>query len=483
MVLVLQCLMYGPVLFLRSVYWSSFGQGFIFRRQLNRLTSMRTHITTNPGMYSAVDHSVFRSSALAAWCRQALVSAVHDSKSPNPIEISVGHCQEIFTETTPSTNSDTPIKRDVSSPRSWLEQYPDGVYTVLRVERESANCTLIWGLDFHLDRLEQSYQKSGQELLAKSTLGDDPRPCLKQARQDTRNVLGRLLQEADWHANAKRNEYAQIATSNLLITTILWHPRTKQGQQRGDIQVRAHVTELAAKTPTVPTTPIAATLATIRSPPPDEIWTTSSLPNRRPADGLAECKVSSWCRERKPLEQHFQLPYSGTEYVGHEIILTQPVQNVVKNNRSNKGIAAITTTHLQLLEGLTSNLFLVYPNHVVRTAPTSVVLPGFARNMTLACLHHLGYTVEVNTTISVVGSDFAQALSSCQEVFVTSSIKLVVPVHALFADGRMVWSQSQHEQQQYGKIPELPLAQRLLQEILKRKREWVGSLPCCMWSE
>ena len=90
------------------------------------------------------------------------------------------------------------------SPRAWLEYYPDGVYTVLRVElyyggqqqpqattnttntTKTTNNNVVnvknWGMNFHLDRLEHPYRKwwynhlqnkNNDDIVAADTKKDD----------------------------------------------------------------------------------------------------------------------------------------------------------------------------------------------------------------------------------------------------------------------------------------------------------------------
>ena len=83
---------------------------------------------------------------------------------------------------------------------------------------------------------------------------------------------------------------------------------------------------------------------------------------------------------------------------------------------------------IELLEGLTSNLFVVYRDGTLRTAAAEgSVLPGFARHLVLEAAEKLGLSYD--ETKPVLLQDAVDGLWS--EVFVTSAIRLVVPVTSL----------------------------------------------------
>jgi branched-subunit amino acid aminotransferase/4-amino-4-deoxychorismate lyase len=123
----------------------------------------------------------------------------------------------------------------------------------------------------------------------------------------------------------------------------------------------------------------------------------SNLPSRK--DSYPEAKLSAWCNSRRPLEAQFK-----REGVG-EVLL----------------VDADKATDIHLLEGLTSNVFVLYPGDVLRTAGTGV-LHGYARQQVLAQAVNLGLTLDLDTPIRLDESDM------WLECFVTSSVKLIAPV-------------------------------------------------------
>ena len=349
----------------------------------------------------------------------------------------------IIFHTIPATLPVDPSKdaTDVSWPPAWLESLPNGVYTVLRIEMDSENETLIWGLDYHLERLDTSFSiwwKHGNG--NKNEFGHNMESILALARRETSHVLNELLHEA--------LRYTMLR-EHILMATILWYPDNQQ------IQVHGHIKAVTV----LPPTPISATLAVLAT---NKSITNEGLPNRQ---RLAESKFSSWCEERRPLETQFHSEVA--TQTGHEVILT---------NVSSWGLKdGATQVQLNLLEGLTSNLFLVFPDRVVRTASTPHVLAGFVRSMALECLIDMGYTINHDTSMSVSSTkDIVTALSQCEEIFVTSAIKLVVPVKSVYVNRTMVWSYDWDHVKAAGHFP---LALHLRSEILRQRDRFVVPAP------
>jgi hypothetical protein len=117
-----------------------------------------------------------------------------------------------------------------------------------------------------------------------------------------------------------------------------------------------------------------------------------------------EAKLSSWCRQRRPLE--VTLKKSG---IG-EVLLVDAGQD---------------DGDVEILEGLISNVFFVYPGGYLRTAHRGV-LNGFARHLVLQLAEKCGLTPDLSQTVS------PQDCNQWQEVFVTSSTRLVAPVEQVF---------------------------------------------------
>jgi hypothetical protein len=153
------------------------------------------------------------------------------------------------------------------------------------------------------------------------------------------------------------------------------------------------------------------------------------LPNRY--RNFPTAKLSSWCRRRRLLEDIFKKPDIG------DVILTkhhcddeEDVENETKPPPLSVSVGSndpttTPTPSVELLEGLTSNLFVVYPGKILRTAPSKHVLGGYVRHLIIDCAKQCGYTVEV-------GPIPLEDSSLWEEVFVTSSIRLIIPVSRMF---------------------------------------------------
>lgn len=321
---------------------------------------------------------------------------------------------------------------DLTSPREWLEfceartkvergRLTGDPYTVLRCDYSLGSSSWkIWGMDFHLDRLKASAQllKKGGRL----TVGPS-QESLDAALLNTRKILDGLLQQAQFEMISVPTEQADGSEITFMVT-ILWEVGQPPKDNAAVVTVQGHA--FSALRITVPedrnpNAPVKVTLGYI--PSPDEDMANTTIPNRY--ENLPEAKLSSWCRDRRPLETLFK---QNQENVG-DVILT-------------RGSSGDDESDLQLLEGLTSNLFVVCTDNVIRTAPSSLVLGGYVRERILEGAITLGYEV-------VEESLFVQDVESWKEVFLTSSIRLIIPVSeillpvAVLEDGtvptRTIW--------------------------------------------
>lgn len=175
------------------------------------------------------------------------------------------------------------------------------------------------------------------------------------------------------------------------MMTLLW----EAGGNPCDIVVRGHActSGQASAVSKYNPDPVTATVAISQK-------FSASLPNR--FNYSPEAKLSTWCRRRRPLENVYK--FSG---VGEVLLVDQP---------NCHGIADRT----QILEGLTSNFFALYPNGKLRTAEHSV-LHGYARELVLECAERCGLEVECTPILLKDAKDW-------KEVFLTSSVRLIVPI-------------------------------------------------------
>lgn len=277
--------------------------------------------------------------------------------------------------------------KDYASPRAWLEHKPNGAYTVIRCDFDQQNYLgsewKIWGQAFHENRLQQSYRA-----FAESTLIAVDCAALVEALNDTSSILLELLADA-----GRQLPYLleSDGSAYVAMVTILWHPAVEDGTK---IEARGHIF-----------TSNAVDNSSMYNPDPINVCIALApgksllLPQRRGSNPLA--KLSTWCSDRQPLEDRFKNADI------NEILLADADGDVVT-----------------ILEGLTSNLFAVYPGNVLRTSCRDV-LNGYARSLVLDCAGRVGFQIDF-APICLAESPL------WQEVFTTSAIKLIVPVKSVF---------------------------------------------------
>jgi Amino-transferase class IV len=277
------------------------------------------------------------------------------------------------------------------SPREWLEYHEAkgrccGAYTVIRCDLSaSSRSWRIWENHFHWKRLRDSYDY----------LTDQCEIDWENAIEQTENLLSTLLISCQI---SLLNDYMAVDKNSYCtcMVTVLW----QKEQEVCVTRVHAFSTGIFSNPFDYSPMPIKVALAL------------GSTPNRY--DNKPRAKLSSWCRVRRPLEDQFK-----DEHVV-EVFLT-------RQDDKNK---------IELLEGLTSNLFVLYRNGTLRT-PDQGILEGCARNQVLLHASALGFTVEC-------ASVTLENLDDWEEVFCTSAIRIIVPVSQVVEgkDGRTVWQSS-----------------------------------------
>lgn len=314
-----------------------------------------------------------RSSQLRGWSRQAWIEVERRRNGTNFSidDVRIEDCIDLSRD------------KNLASPRKWLESLPDGAYTVLRCDHLE-NGWMIWGRDFHMTRLRDSFQSltkhSNLELSAQD---------LARLERETAFVLEILLSKVE-NDDITSHDTERGSLVDSFMVTFLWLKDT--GIKR--LCSRGHIVRLATTNPLEynPVPVIAATALDDNSH--------GSLPSRMPDPNA---KLSSWCSRRRPLEQRFK----NSSSVG-EVLLVSPLPD----------------GDYQLLEGLTSNVFVLYSDGVLRTAG-SKVLPGYARLLVLESAKRLGIPTDTSKPIALSESE------QWQEVFVTSAVKLITPVNEI----------------------------------------------------
>ena len=348
-------------------------------------------------------------------------------------------------------------------------KYGVGAYTVLRCDATTISSSSsnelkcewkIWGEEFHMDRLSSSFQILHTNLFGAAEIGGEgsfygggitsmsgmgssvhTQSMFADSIEETTHVMHMLLEEATKSISSNSNSLQNEGTQTLMLT-ILWTPSSST-QQSSTPLVRGHaafaasapqpssnnkIDEHESLLPHLPA-PITACLAIPNQLTPEAL---SVLPRRhgmnlnlqRQVGSSASAKVSSWCRIRRPLEDPNRYkPLDAS--VGEAILVRQPETERGTNIMTYANDNFIDT--LELLEGLISNLFVVYHDGSVRTAPAGLVLSGYARHLILQELNERGMKVDSAKPPTI--QDMRDGLWS--EVFVTSAIRLVVPVERI----------------------------------------------------
>ena len=389
---------------------------------------------------------------------------------------------------------------DVSSAREWMEHIEQcdgsicgvGAYTVLRCDAiytKHNKCKWkIWGLDFHLSRLNSSYTMLLGSTNAEPIIHDNNSQAADHfecegVKLRTGDVITSLLNEAGTSLRVEKKQSKELASveeeeeqfTKTLMLTILWTPTGPNDFQptiRGHAAFAGASRSYSSNADSMPL-PISACLALPSDPTPDAL---ALLPrrhhycdtNKEESAPGASAKISSWCRIRRPLEDptRFKIPGSG---VGEVLLVIPDIDDRLQCDFIDS---------LQLLEGLTSNLFVIYRDGTIRTAPVGTVLSGYARQLIVdeltdvksakSLLSELklleGMTLDDSQSPTI--QDAKDGLWS--EVFVTSAIRLVIPVNRILLPsiaGRepvTLWQSSYDEQS----VP--PLTQTIWNAIRNR---------------
>jgi hypothetical protein len=244
--------------------------------------------------------------------------------------------------------------------------------------------------------------------------------------------MERLLLEADTAITTSTTVALNNTTRNIIILmlTILWTPRRRSilepSLSTPHIDVYGHVRQIMIpNNPSLPPPSIVAMLAI----EPSTCCTTKTLamlPRRY--DRMPEAKLSSWCYERRVLEKEFKRVIrigndGATSIVVGEVFLTRKrkIQQLSSSDdRICSNSSFIIPQDVELLEGLTTNLFVLYQDGTLRTASNGI-LHGYIRQLIL----------QQNIKISLHPPLLSEA-HKWKEVFVTSSIQLLCPIHAIY---------------------------------------------------
>ncbi|CAN0435990.1 unnamed protein product, partial [Ectocarpus sp. 12 AP-2014] len=258
-----------------------------------------------------------------------------------------------------------PAGGPLSSPQQFLLANPPGPYTCLRtVDHRSVAM-----LSFHLDRLWQSSQATGFGPAARA----QGRQSLEQGTVET---IARVTESF-------REENAGGGCPECMTTVLYTHRRRPGKEDAGESLsdddqpgeaaafTDARTSESLRKGAARPTKDseicIMAHAWPLPTPPVDGRPAGVKVLIAGSGRSLPEAKHSNWLRDRKRLD---------------ELKAQTGAQEVVL---SEIGFSPEGTTRRLLLEGLTSNLFVVEEDGAVCTAPSGVLLGGMRQLLISVC--------------------------------------------------------------------------------------------------
>lgn len=347
------------------------------------------------------------------------------------------------------------------SAREWMEEIQNlegsihgvGAYTVVRCDaafHSGPDGNLgdiqwnIWGKDFHICRLISSYDMlMGNQSASQSNIDSSSFEQEKAVDE----VMHALLKDASQSLGQGYNNIVNSTndTSQLyrtMMLTVLWTPSQYQQTKHTNVTIpsptiRGHATFAGPPRTSILDLippPISACLAL-----PDELTPNAlaALPRRYKGNTQsvdATAKISAWCHARKSLEDPTRYKVPGMN-VGEVLLLNQC-----------KGASSNFIESLEILEGLTSNLFVIYKDGTVRTAPTPKVLPGYSRHLAIKALMNMS-SDRANCTPKLVLHERAPTVQDAMaglwsEVFITSAIRILIPVHRVLMPGVVVSDES-----------------------------------------
>jgi hypothetical protein len=392
----------------------------------------------------------------------SIIQSGHSIGLPFCAEAMSDHSSRVKISRIEQQDSTTLHRFDVTSARGWMEDierregefHGIGAYTVLRCDAvyTKNKCRWkIWGLDFHMHRLGSSFRTLMKNVSLETFDSYTGDAWEHESTRRTDDLINALLNDAAMYllnvettveshdSNHGIEEDVRIRT---LMLTVLWSPTVMDDKMT---IIRGHAT-FAGTTRVLnpngesPPLPISVCLAIPSDPSAEAL---SLLPRRHlddkrfhssPAQSVgSNAKVSSWCRNRRPLEVLFK--DSG---VGEVLLMG------LGENAATVGGQGFVDS-LEILEGLISNLFVIYKDGTVRTAPTTKVLSGYARHLVLGQINQTRGLRLDDQNAPVVGD-----ADDWSEVFLTSAIRLIVPVNRVLippVGGRqsMTLWESQHD--------------------------------------
>ena len=293
----------------------------------------------------------------------------------------------------------------------------------------------IWGKDFHVSRL----QKSFASLLNATTAEAISEQAVEIAVQDSDSILQALIEEAQSSSYLKDNsllapgekEDEDHTWIQLIKLTLLWSlPRDitvtnkKPSETSAAIVVRGHACSTGKPVPVFRSVkPIVVTLAALghdgdhaQPSNSDDVNIDENLPTRFQNP---QSKVASWCKQRKKMDNPETYKPPGVS----EVLMMRPTPTTTDQIMDDSATGGTQFSSLELLEGLSSNVCVIYKDGTLRTAEEGVLF-GYVRHLVLESAERCGLKVDTTTPISM-----QDALDGkWSEVFITSSSRLIWPI-------------------------------------------------------
>lgn len=332
----------------------------------NKLSFLSNTITTTYKSTTSTTITTLLSSSL---CYESWIDDdVIDNNNPNYNKIII---KEIYNKT-------------LTIPKHWIasklnnnknNEVQNGPYTVIRCSYNN-NKWNVNGKTFHFKRLLSSFY-------------------ILYPNYNKTNILELKQNETDFIMNNLVQQYNNNDNDMILMITMLWKISTTTTNNNINIKIYMQSKIINNIKPY----PISLSIAI---PPSSSL---SILPNRY-GDNKSKAKLYNWISDRA---QKLENIYTFKPNYINEVILT-------KNNNI-------------LLEGLTSNLFIVYYKNNEITIQTSKhnVLYGYIRH----CIINI-ITQNNKNVILKVKDIYLNDLLRCNEIFITNSISLIKPVDKVY---------------------------------------------------
>jgi len=306
-----------------------------------------------------------------------------------------------------------------------------GITTTLSSEDDSdwlmSHRWRVWGQDFHLQRLQESYRSIA---VPDESQQQQQHSSIQRALEQSHQIVKALLQQVERSERLtarglppSQSAWEDDVSIQIVRLTLLWSPAQQPAEQDTDMEmivVRGHACS-SAKPMGVhrPVSPIVVSVAAKQKPPASAAAATSSvavavdtsMPSRVRDP---QHKVASWTRLRKQMEQ----PETYKPHGVAEVLMVRPLPPSSSDHGSTE-----SADDVEVLEGLSSNVFVVYQDGTLRTAHDGV-LYGYARHLVLQCASSCG--LRYDPTLPIVLQDARRGL--WKEAFITSSSRLVYPI-------------------------------------------------------